>query len=96
MCGRGSLPGGMCSATHLTDARPTLDLPALMKDLAELTAELAHELDPCGPFAIDQVHTVVRRYADLLESAIKGSGVENARRIAELSARAKELKKGEG
>ena len=67
-----------------------------MKDLAELTAELAHELDPCGPFAIDQVYTVVRRYADLLESAIKGSGVENARRIAELSARAKELKKGEG
>ena len=89
-------PETSAEPTRLQDARPPRDLPSKLHQIADLSAQLADQLDPCGPSAIDSVRDIVTQYEGLLEDAAvgKASGGGRAQRLAELQARLKALPKG--
>ncbi len=81
--------------TRLQGARSPVDLSPAFHEIAESISELARELDPCGPYALEQVRDVVIRYGELLDMAAAGSAAEKSRQLAELRARLKQLNRGD-
>ena len=72
-----------------------MDLSPALHEIAESISALARELDPCGPYALEQVRHVVIRYGELLDKAAAGSAAEKSRRLTELQARLKHLQMGD-
>lgn len=81
--------------TRLEDGRSPIDLPPALRDIAGRISELASELDPCGPYAIEQVRHVVVGYGELLDNAAAGNAAEKSRRVEQLRGRLRLLPKGD-